>query len=66
MPVDHAILLRQGYADQAAVAGSAGAGSGVGPIERAVRGTDQPLARGVKKTVGPESISIATWLQRLR
>jgi hypothetical protein len=51
MPAYQAVLLKEGNFDQGATAGAIYATSGIGCVQRAMGGANQPLAGGIKKTV---------------
>jgi hypothetical protein len=51
MPANQAVLFQEGNFDQGATAGAIHATSGIGCVQRAMGGANQPLAGGIKKTV---------------
>lgn len=51
MPAYQAVLLKEGNFDQGATAGTIDTTSGIGCVQRAMGGANQPLAGGIKKTV---------------
>jgi len=51
MPAYQAVLLKEGNFDQGATAGALHTTSGIGRVQRAMGGANQPLASGIKKTV---------------